>query len=192
MAKKKREGRPGWVPEAPKVRSDAKLKNLSAEDQETLWLLMHPTDKETPGRTVEEMLVHIQEEHGFSVSLSTFYEWHSYYLQEQRMAKAAERAHQAKLQLAADPSISPEDLDRVAQTIFTAEMLETGNVKAYVALAKVGIARKALDHDARRIALLEAKAARMDALENKAKELKSRGGLSKETLAILEKELNLL
>jgi len=188
---KQRTGKPGWDA-ALKIRSDAKLKGLPQEDQETLWLLMHPTDKETEGRNVEEMLVHIQEEHGFTVSPSTFYEWHSHYQQQQRMAKAAERALQAKLQLAADPSITPDDLERVAQTIFTAEMLESGNVKAYVALAKVGLARKALEHDERRIALLESKAARLDQLEAKAREIKAGGGLSPETLEVIEKQLKLL
>ncbi|WAC20992.1 hypothetical protein OVA24_06300 [Luteolibacter sp. SL250] len=185
-----RTGKPGWD-SAPKVRSDAKLKGLPEVDQETLWLLMHPTDG-TDGRNVEEMLVHIQEEHGFTVSVSTFYEWLSYYRQQQRMVKAAERALQAKLQLAADPSITPEDLERVAQTIFTAEMLEAGDVKGYVALAKVGLARKSLEHDARRIALLESKAKRLDELEAKAREIKSGGGLSPETLEVIEKQLKLL
>lgn len=46
--------------------------------------------------------------------------------------------------------------------------------------------------DDRKLSLLEAKAARMDALEAKAQELKQGGGLSAETLEMLEKQLKIL
>jgi len=159
----KRADKPTWDKPAPKVRADAKLKNLPEEDQETLWLLLHPTDPETPGYTLEAALVHIQEEHDFSVSLSTLSEWRAWYQLKRRMDAARERADQTKLELLKDPNLSAEDIEKVAQTVFTAEALESGNVKGFVALAKLRLANRALDHDERRIALLEQKAAAHDA-----------------------------
>ena len=43
---------------------------------------------------------------------------------------------------------------------------ESGNVKAYVALAKLSLAHRALDLDTRRLAILEAKAAQADAAKD--------------------------
>lgn len=145
----KRADKPAWDKPAPKVRADAKLKNLSEEDQETLWLLLHPTDPETPPYTLEAALVYIQEEHDFSVSLSTLSEWRSWYQLKQRVDAARERAEQTRLELLKDPNLSPEDIEKVAQTVFTAEAVETMNVKAYVALAKLNIARnkQAIERD---------------------------------------------
>jgi hypothetical protein len=137
---KKRTGMPGWD-HAPKVRSDAKLKNLPEADQETLWVMLHPTEVGQDPRSLEEVLVHIEADHGFSVSLSTLSEWRSWYALQRRMNHAAERAQQARLELAKDPNISPDDIERIAQTVFTAETLEAGNVKGYVALAKLQLAR---------------------------------------------------
>lgn len=146
----KRTGKPSWDIPPPKVRKDAKLKNLSEEDQETLWVLMNSPDKEaTPDYTQDEALVYILEEHGFSVSGSTLSEWHSWYALNLRTAAARERADQTREELLKDPSLAPDDIERVAQTVFTAEALETKDVKAYVALAKLNIARnkQALERD---------------------------------------------
>lgn len=140
MASKKRTGKPGWDQER-KVHSNAKLKTLPREHQETLWELLHPTDATVQPYNVEQCLVHLQEEHQVEVSASTFYEWVSWYGLQLRLDAAAERAEQARLELAKDPSITPEDLDRVAQTVFTAESLTSGNAKVYVQLAKLNLAK---------------------------------------------------
>jgi hypothetical protein len=153
---------PSWDKAPRKARADSKLKNLPETDQETIWLLMHPTDATVTPWTLEAVLVHLQEEHEVSCALSTLSEWHSWYALKRRMEAAGERAEQAKLELAKDKSFSAEDLERVAQAIFTAETLEAGNAKAYVQIAKLALQRRALDLDARRVAVLEAKAAKAD------------------------------
>ncbi len=149
MAAKQRTGKPGWDQADRKVHSNSKLKSLPDADQETLWLLLHPTDDTVPAYTAEAALVYIQKEHGRSVAPSTFYEWHAWYQFKQRMDAAAERASQARLELAKDPRLTPEDLDRAAQTVFTAETLQNRDVKGYVALAKLGLAKtkQQLDRD---------------------------------------------
>ena len=120
-----------------KPRADSKLKNLAQADQETLWLLMHPTDSTVPAYTLEAAAVHCQEELALSVSVSTLSEWHAWYALAQRMEAAAQRANQTAIELARNSDLTPADIERVAQTVFTAETLETGNVKGYVALAKL-------------------------------------------------------
>ena len=176
-----------------KPRADSKLKNLPDADQEALWLLMHPTDAETPAWTLEAVGAHVAETHRISVALSTLSEWHSWYALKRRMDMAAERANQTALRLAKDSDLTPEDIERVAQTVFTAETLQSGDVDGYVKLAKLRLQGRALDHDARKLALLEASAreakAKLEALTTAAK---SNGGLTPETLAQIEEAAGLL
>ena len=145
-----------------KPRADSKLKNLPEHLQEGFWLLLHPTDLEVKPYTLEDLGGEIHDKHQLSVSISTLSEWHSWYALKRRMEQAAERANQTAIALAKDSDLTPEDIERVAQTVFTAETLEAGNVKGFVALAKLRLASRALDHDARRLAVLEAKAAQAD------------------------------
>lgn len=70
-----------------------------------------------------------------------------------------------------DPNSDPEEARKWMETLIKAQ---------------------AGQRDTRKLAMLEAKAARMDALEAKAKEIKAGGGLSAETLEVIEKQLKLL
>ena len=145
-----------------KPRADSKLKNLPEADQEALWLLMHPADAETKAWTLDAVAVHVQDTHRISVALSTLSEWHAWYALKRRMEMAAQRANQTSIELAKNSDLTPEDIERVAQTVFTAEALQHQDVGAYVQLAKLRLASRSLDHDARRLAVLEAKAAQVD------------------------------
>lgn len=176
-----------------KPRADSKLKNLPEADQEGFWLLMHPADAETPAWTLEAVVGHIFDTYQLFVSISTLSEWHSWYALKRRMEAAAERANQTSIELAKNSDLTPEDIERVAQTVFTAETLEAGNVKGYVALAKLRLASRALDHDARKLALLESAAREAKAkLEAIASSAKSTGGLTAETLKQIEEAAGLL
>lgn len=145
-----------------KPRADSKLKNLPEEAQEALWSLMHPTDRSKPAATLEGAAVFCEMEFGFAPALSSLSEWHSWFSLARRMSAAAERAAQVRLELAKDSSITPDDLERIAQTVFTAETLEGGDIKSYVALAKLNLQRRSLELDTRKLAILEAKAAQAD------------------------------
>jgi hypothetical protein len=149
-----------------KPRADSKLKNLPHADQETLWLLMHPTDRDTPAYTLEACACHVMLEHGFEPSLSSLSEWRSWFALARRIESAAERSAQVRMELAKDSTITPDDLERIAQTVFTAETLQDSNIKGYVALAKLNLQRRTLDMDARRLKLLEDKAAQADAAKD--------------------------
>lgn len=176
-----------------KPRADSKLKNLPDHIQEGFWLLLHPTDATVKAYTLEDLGGEIHDQHQLSISVSTVSEWHSWYALKRRMDAASERANQTAIELAKNSDLTPEDIERVAQTVFTAETLEAGNVKGYVALAKLRLASRALDHDARKLALLEAAAkeakARLVALTTAAK---SNGGLTPETLKQIEEAAGLL
>lgn len=191
----KRKSKPAWdaAPSTRKTHANAKIKNLAEGDQETLWLLLHPTDSTVPAYTLEAALVHLQEEHGVECALSTLSEWHSWYALRRRMENAQARADQAKLEwLRENPTASPDELEKLGQMVFTAESIEGGNIKGFVALMRERSRRKALDIDAAKLAILQRKADRLDELEAKAKEIKTGGGLSAETLELLEKQLKLL
>jgi hypothetical protein len=168
-----------------KPRADSKLKNLPDSDQEGLWLLMHPTDPETQAWTLDAVAVHIQETYQISVALSTLSEWHAWYALKRRMEMASQRANQTAIELAKNSDLSPEDIERAAQTVFTAEALQSGDVSAYVALAKLRLASRSLDHDARKLAILEAKAAKAD----EASKVMGDGSLSEEERAARMKEI---
>lgn len=124
-----------------KPRADSKLKNLPEADQEAIWLLMHPADAETKAWTLDAVAVHVQDTHRFSVALSTLSEWHAWYALKRRMEMAAQRANQTSIELARNSDLTPEDIERVAQTVFTAESLQHQDVGAYVQLAKLNLQR---------------------------------------------------
>jgi hypothetical protein len=179
--------------EEKKPRADAKLKNLPDTDQEALWGWLHPQDPDAKVMTLEEAQGEVPLRWGFTVSLSVLSEWRSWYALRRRINAARERADQTRLELLKDATLRPEEIEQIAQTIFTAETLEAGNVKGFVALAKLRLQSQKVDLDRRRITLLEESAA-----EAKAKLLaitstaKSKGGLTPETLAEIEAAAGLL
>ena len=148
--------------EDKKPRADAKLKNLPDADQEALWGWMHPQDPDAKVMTLEEAQGEIPLRWGFTVSLGSLSEWRSWYALRRRINAARERAEQTRLELLKDATLRPEEIEQIAQTIFTAETLEAGNVKGFVALAKLRLQSQQLDLDRAKLALLEKKAAAAD------------------------------
>lgn len=172
------------------TRADAKLKNLSEEDHEFLWTMRNPSDDGEKVK-LEDVRVYCKNELGVEVSLSTLHEFYSWLSLKKRMEAAQARAEQTRLELLKDSAVNAADVERVAQAVFTAESLEAGNVAAYVALAKLRLQSRALDQDERRIKLLEENAANAKKkLETLARE--SKGGLTAETLKVIEEAAGLL
>jgi len=154
--------------------------------------MRNPAEDEDKKFTFVEILAWLKAEHGIDSSLGSLSEFFSWLRMKMRMERAAERASQVRMELARDSSVTPEDLERIAQTVFTAEVIEGGDVKGFVQLATLRLNRQKLEQEERKLKLLESKAARLDELEAKAKELKQGGGLSAETLEMLEKQLKIL
>lgn len=177
--------------EDKEIRADAKLKNLPPEALEDLWRFRNP-EEAGEKLTLEAVAVQVASLYGFSVSLSTLSEFYKWLRMRKRMEAAALRAEQARNALAADPNMTPDDLSRIGQMVFTCETIEAGNVKAYVELVKLQLQAAKQEIEMRKLHLIEAKAARLDEMEAKAKELKAGGGLTPETLEMLEKQLKIL
>jgi hypothetical protein len=177
--------------EDKEIRADAKLKNLPPDALEELWLLRNPGE-DGEKLTLEAVAVWVPERFGFSCSVSSLSEFYKWLRLKRRMEAATRRAEQARLSLASDPNMTPADLARIGQMVFTAETIEDGNIKAYVELVKLQLQAANQEIELRKLKIVEAKAARLDALEAKAKELKQGGGLSAETLEMLEKQLKIL
>ena len=173
------------------IRADAKLKNLPPQALEDLWLMRNPGE-DGEKLTLEAIAAAIPGLYSFSCSVSSLSEFYKWLRLKKRVESAAERSAQARLALASDPSMTPDMLARVGQMVFTAETIEDGNVKAYVELVKLQLQAAKQDLELRKLAILEAKAAALDALQAKAKEIKAGGGLSAETLEVIEKQLKLL
>lgn len=173
------------------IRSDAKLKNLHPQALEDLWLMRNPGE-DGEKLSLEAIAAAVPGLYGFTVSLSALSEFYKWLRLKRRMEAAAQRASQARTELARDPSITPADLSRIGQMVFTAETIEDGNVKAYVELVKLQLQSAKQDIELRKLKMLEDKAARLDELQAKAKQLTQGGGLSAETLEVIEKQLKLL
>ena len=143
-------------------RADAKIKTLPEETQAGLYRLCS-AEGGRAAMTLEEVRGVLASQHGLSVSLASLSEWRSWYGMRARMDAAKARAEQARLELlSSNPDMSPEKLEQAAQMVFTAEVLEQGDVKGYVALATLRLNERRTQLEERRIKVLEAKAAQAD------------------------------
>jgi len=173
-------------------RSNAKLKSLPRSVRDLMWQMRNPQEEGEKKFSYVEILAWLQAEHGVESSMGALTPYFAWERLARRMEEAKSRAEQAREEMARDPHATPEAIANVGQMVFTAEMVDEGNVKAFVELEKLRMQNKQLDLDLQKFALVKAKADRLDALEAKAKELKQGGGLSAETLEMLEKQLKIL
>ena len=172
-------------------RADAKIKTLPEETQAGLYRLFS-AEGGRAAMTLEEVRGVLASQHGLSVSLASLSEWRSWYGMRARMEAAKARAEQARLELlSSNPDMSPEKLEQAAQMVFTAEVLEQGDVKGYVALRSLRLKEMEVEHAGRKLRLLEERASQAKAsLEQAATAAK--GGLTEETLKRIEEAANLL
>lgn len=175
----------------PDYQATAKLLNRSQEERDILWRFRNPEEGGTK-LTFEAILAEIPRLFGISSSLGALH----YFYQEERqirdMQEAREFSKRAELEMLKDPSVTPEAAAKWGQFVFTTRVARDGNIKGFVALEKNRAIHRQIDLDQEKFALIKAKAARLDELEAKAKELKAGGGLSAETLEMLEKQLRIL
>lgn len=195
----------GKQPREPRI--DAKLKRAAKDLQRELWELRNPPDPEQKALSFDELQVEVPRIFGFTASAGALSDWLAWYGLNLRMERAEQAKQQALLALAKDANLSPEAMARVGNVIFMAEAVEKKDLKGFFLTSTLlqgdkkieqkdrGLKQKdkALEHDARRLSLLEAAAA-----EAKAKLLalttnaKSKGGLTPETLAEIEAAAGLL
>lgn len=174
------------------VRTDAKLKRLPWEVQEQIWRFRNPQDGEDP-MTFTDILAWLLKEHACKSSAGAMSNYYPWLKMRMRMLAAQERANQAREEMARDPNATPESIARVGQMVFTSEMVEDRNVKAFVELERLRLQHRLADQDERKLKLLEERSADAKAkLEAITSAAKSQGGLSPETLKQIEEAAGLL
>ncbi|MFA6289930.1 MAG: hypothetical protein WC661_21310 [Opitutaceae bacterium] len=143
-----------------KRRSDSKLKTLPDPVQDQLYAIY-----ERQGG--EEALAWLEEKHGVKSntgSLSKFAAWFPF---SRPLEMVARHASQFKAAAKANPKIK-DDAEQAAeytQIAFEQLALQQQNLKGFVSLQKVRLKKVDQRHDARRISLLEKKAAQLDEAE---------------------------
>jgi hypothetical protein len=157
------------------IRADAKLKNLPEEDLQTLWRLRHP-EQGGEVMTLEAICVEVQRLFGFSIALSSLSQFYTWLEVRRRMDAQAELANQLKLELARNPEISDETIKRAGQKLFMAEGILQKDAKIFADMviigqndtrlkqndAKIKQRQEVVELDKRKLAILEAKAAKAD------------------------------
>lgn len=182
-------------------RADAKLKNLPEEIRADLYArVTEPQDdricEEHPlGRpwTLDEARDWLLRTHEVSAGMTALSEWRAWEKMRRELQRTESEVRELQDYLAANAEgLSAEDVMEIGNLMFINRSTRDGDAKTYKAIADIILRRGALAIDRRKIALLEEKAARLEAAEEKAKELKAGGGLSPETLEVIEKQLKLL
>lgn len=165
----------------PSARADAKLQTLAEQDEqfaEDMWRFRNP-EKGGKKLTYAAILLEVPLRCGFTVSLSTlhnFYRWLKVHrdFQEKRRDIA-----QLKLELAKDPDISEEQIEKAGRVMFMADGLITKNPKVFAAMVQIGhdkvklqqndvkiaLSKEVVEMDKRKLVMLEAKAAKADEAE---------------------------
>lgn len=175
--------------------ANAKLKNLSEEDLEYLWMMRNPSDDGEKVR-YEDIRVYIKNELGFTVAASTLSEFYKWLRLKKRIESARERAEQSRLKLAAEGRLDAAAIEEVSRAVFTAETLESGKVSDYVALQSILLQEREMELKAkkvelseRRIILLENKARAFDEASERARRMRDDANKDgdNERLAILDK-----
>ncbi len=171
-----------------KPRGDAKLKTLPAEQQAAIFALLQQ-------HTANEVKVLIAKEPGVFTStgaLSQFYHW---YPLSRRLEQAASFADQLQSQLLKLPNLNLDaaKLSTVAQVAFEARAVQEQDSDLFIALRKrrqkdTELTLKA-DNQALRLKQYEDKMASIRDAVNKAK---TKGGISQETLKVIEEAVGIL
>lgn len=183
-----------------KPRSDSKLKTLPEERQEQIvaWARTQKTEDHPGG------LAYAREQlaaDGLKVSMSTLSEFVSWYALQQRFAKAASRANQvADLLRQRNPEMQPEQVRKLAQSIFTLEALDSGDAETFVNLehlklkqesakTKAEFEREKIEISKRKLSLQEARNRAASAVQEAGKRLEVTPDVLKEILSAVDRRL---
>lgn len=171
-----------------KQRSDAKLKSLPAEQQAVLFQLLQQ-------KSLEEARGRIAKDLGIQTSVRALSEFFAWYPLSRRLEQAATFADQLKAQLASLPQWQGRaaELEQLAQIAFETQAVQEQDPELFIALKKrrqkdAEIALSSRKHDLALRQYEEKIAAARASLEK----ARSKGGLSKETLQLIEEQLRLL
>lgn len=171
-----------------KPRSDSKLDALPGSR------VMELRDGLLGGWSYEAALAWLKDECGVTSSLgalSGFFKRHCTPVLKDRREFAVLKAEA----IAADAGLTDWDgasIERLRQMVFEFMANPNANLEDTERMFRLLLKSRDQETDRRKLALLETKARRLDELEAKAKEITKGGGLSAETLEVIEKQLKLL
>jgi hypothetical protein len=161
------------------ARPDAVLQSKAEADPEwadLMWRYRHP-EKDGQKLTLVEVMVELQENQGISIkslsSISGFYKWLAVRRDFQNSRNVV---YQIKEEMRKDRSMTPEAIERAGVVMLATRGIQMKDAKLFSAMMKIGQGRTKLDqndkrlkqtdqsleHDARKLAMLEAKAAKAD------------------------------
>ena len=123
------------------TRADAKLRDLPKADLLFLWSCRNPA----PGEkrlTFSRIRAEILPRYGTTMSGSTLSDFYAWLKVWKRWEDSKDFAMQARAELAKDPLVSDEELDKFADRVMKTEVAVTKDVKGYVAIRKLGLAEK--------------------------------------------------
>lgn len=198
----------------PEAHVNSPLQQRAEQDArfaEEMWRFRHP-EEGGEKLTLEAILVEVPLRYGITVgsldTLSRFYRW----LKVRRDFQAKRDAiSQIKEEMAKDPSISAEQIERAGRVMFLTDSYVEKNAKVFASMMKIGQTDKSLaqrdkqltqrdqeltqreklvEQSERRIALLEKKAEFADAVKKAAEN--SSGGITAEQMEEIERKLKLL
>lgn len=171
---------------------------------EDMWRFRHP-EEDGEKLSLEAVLVELDVRYGMQFSLDTvsrFYRW----LKVRRDARQRrEDISQLKQEMAKDPNIAPEKIESFGRVMFLTDGVVDKNAKVFNTAYKLGqtdktLAQndkrlkqtdKSLEMEARRVSVLEKKAAFYDAVKEKAKDAGS-GGVTAEQMEDIERRLKMM
>lgn len=170
-----------------KPRGDAKLKTLAPEKRKALFELLHQ-------HTLEEAVVLLRKDgiHTGTRALSEFYSW---YPLSQHLEQASTFADSLKAQLANLPEWQGKaaELEKLAQIAFETQAVQRQDTELYIGLKKLRLKdRDVTLRESKHEKDLREERAKNEAAKAALEKAKSKGGLSKETLALIEEQLKLL
>jgi hypothetical protein len=165
--------------ETPKdPRSDAALKNKADQDPQfadEMWRFRHP-EKDGQKLRLIDVAAELQTRYGLSASISTLHSFYKWLGVKRDFTESRNVVHQIKEEMRRDPSITPEAIERAGVVMFATGGIQRKDSRLFTAMMKIGQGRAKLDQnekrldqsdaqlkmESRRLALLEAKAAKAD------------------------------
>ena len=198
----------------PEAHINSPLQQRAEKDPqfaEEMWRFRHP-EEDGEKLTLEAILVECPLRYGITVgSLDTLCRFYAWLKLKRRFQEKRNAIEQIKAEMAKDPDMTPDQIERAGRVMFLTESVVEKNAKVFSSMVKIGQTDKSLDQRdkqldqrdkelgqrekqvaqaERKLAILEKKAAFYDAVKKAAENRE--GGITAEEMADIERRLKLL
>ncbi|MDB6133311.1 MAG: hypothetical protein JWM59_1554 [Verrucomicrobiales bacterium] len=170
-----------------KVRSDSVLHALPEGKQLEIIQRLATVSGEAVSRELRE------ESPPIVISSAAIYRFAAHWRAQQRFYAVQGQREAVLAQMAADgPQMTPEKLEAWADVLFLQTAVAKDDLTGYTKLRAVMERARQTKLDARRLAMLEEKEAKLAAVEQALKDRKAGGGLTPESLEMMESMLGMI